>query len=200
MKIAGIVFYGALACGLLVSVACRGAGEEKAVAVTVVGRLDDGLWNRVTNYVADNCSCPVRVKTTRDRLQSTPMKQAEQMRKELSTNDIFLLAIVNIPEDVKFRSGQFKTQNVALLNAWALRPDKLASEGDKERYARRVLKESMHELGLLFGMDICPNPTCALSDWQTDAELDAKGCNYCPPCLIKVQQLLKDAGIRSTEP
>lgn len=170
---------------------------RRAVVITLAGRPDTNLVDKVASYVGENCGCAVRVRQARaGGLSSTPEAEAAELQKTLGSNDVFLVELLNVPEDTKFRSYVFSGRHVALLNVWSLRLSG-DSSGPSRRilYEARVMKETMCLLGRMLGLDVCPNPRCALSNWESEEQLDKKGGNFCPPCKNKAQEFLSQAGV-----
>lgn len=59
------------------------------------------------------------------------------------------------------------------------------SYGDPENYPlflRRALKEAVHELGHVMGLNHCENQSCAMWFSNSLAETDLKGTDFCPKC------------------
>jgi archaemetzincin len=60
-------------------------------------------------------------------------------------------------------------------------------------YMSRLLKESMHELGHLLGLEHCSNPRCVMSFSNSIYDVDRKEARFCSKCeerLRKVQESL----------
>lgn len=169
--------------------------HEKVIAIVGIGQIEEQLLERVSDFVGKNYWCRVRTTTHRTSFKKTLNEEAKEITKLVRKDDICLLALVSIPGNEKFWGKLYKSLNVGLLNISALRPDKLDSDKQREKYARRVEKESMRVIGLLLGLETCPFPRCALSIARTEQELDAKGRNLCPPCRIKAEKILKEMGV-----
>lgn len=50
----------------------------------------------------------------------------------------------------------------------------------------RIVKEVIHELGHLLGLQHCPNYYCVMSSSTSVDELDIKGITYCADCKTKI--------------
>ncbi len=56
-------------------------------------------------------------------------------------------------------------------------------------YRQRLLKETLHELGHLFGLDHCNDPHCVMSFSNSLDDVDRKGSDFCPRCSMRLRQL-----------
>ncbi|RLG48932.1 MAG: pentalenene synthase [Thermoproteota archaeon] len=63
--------------------------------------------------------------------------------------------------------------------------------GSRPLFSERTLKEVLHELGHLMGLDHCPNPRCVMSFSNTLADTDAKEAAFCGECLSKISSWLR---------
>lgn len=61
---------------------------------------------------------------------------------------------------------------------------------DESLYRARVLKEVMHELGHLLGLNHCVNRRCVMSFSNSVAEVDSKEPWFCPSCVTKLKNLV----------
>jgi len=64
-----------------------------------------------------------------------------------------------------------------------------------EVYLSRVLKEALHELGHVYGLEHCPNPRCVMRFSNSVADTDFKECRYCQSCAAR----LRAAGVKLSE-
>ena len=66
---------------------------------------------------------------------------------------------------------------------------------DKDTYLGRVLKEVMHELGHVFGLNHCTNRRCVMAFSNSIMDTDRKEWRYCQACAER----LRGSGIRISE-
>jgi hypothetical protein len=152
---------------------------EKAVSLVAVGAVDDALVMRVTEFVRANLDVPVRLLSAQEATAESLDGEAQAAAKAMGPDDVCLIALV-APKTASDAHGvMLADQRVAVINVTALKP----AGDDAETYGRRVEKEVMQGLGMLLAMPRCPNPQCAMSPYGSTEELDAKGRNFCPPCL-----------------
>ena len=119
--------------------------------------------------------------------------EVAELANTLRTNDLALVALINIPEKVDLREAIVVSKRTALINVWSLRPATYDDSG-RERHLRRVETETMGAVARLLGLPPCPFPRCALSEWKTEAELDLKSRNLCPPCGDKAERIINLRG------
>jgi archaemetzincin len=70
----------------------------------------------------------------------------------------------------------------ALITLRRLRQEFYRLPEDDELFKRRVLKEAMHELGHVFGLDHCPDRNCVMYFSNSILDTDFKDWRYCGPC------------------
>lgn len=59
--------------------------------------------------------------------------------------------------------------------------------GEEEKILyRRVIKETVHQIGHLFGMRSCRNPRCAMYASERMQDIDAKREKFCDNCLRRI--------------
>ncbi|BDY12204.1 archaemetzincin family Zn-dependent metalloprotease [Hydrogenimonas cancrithermarum] len=57
---------------------------------------------------------------------------------------------------------------------------------DKRLLFRRIVTESVHEIGHTLGLEHCPDPHCVMHFSNSLADTDNKGYRFCPNCRRKV--------------
>ncbi len=74
-------------------------------------------------------------------------------------------------------------------------PKGMSGYVDTDTYLERVLKEVMHELGHVFGLDHCTNKRCVMAFSNSIMDTDRKEWKYCQACA----EGLSSSGIRISE-
>lgn len=67
-----------------------------------------------------------------------------------------------------------------------LKPEFYGGRPDYNLYFERVVKEVVHELGHLFGLEHCPNHKCVMRFSNSIVEVDEKTHEFCPDCKRKL--------------
>lgn len=78
----------------------------------------------------------------------------------------------------------------ALIALRRLRPEFYGLPEDEELFKRRVLKEAVHELGHVFGLDHCTDRNCVMYFSNSILDTDFKDWRYCGSCewiLVRMQ-------------
>jgi len=75
---------------------------------------------------------------------------------------------------------------VAVISTFRLRPEFYGQEPNLERLQARVLKEAVHELGHVFGLEHCDSRFCIMHFSNTIADSDLKGPGFCRECEIRL--------------
>lgn len=76
---------------------------------------------------------------------------------------------------------------VAVVSTCRLDPEFYGAEPDRELLRARLLKESVHEIGHIFGINHCSNPSCIMHFSSTIGDTDAKGPGFCSRCKALLQ-------------
>jgi len=80
-----------------------------------------------------------------------------------------------------FGEAQFGN-TAALVSTHRLRPEFYGLPRDPVLLERRLLKESLHELGHTFGLRHCADYLCVMSSSHSADGIDLKQAEFCPAC------------------
>ena len=163
----------------------------KSIALVAAGSVDAALMDRVVKFVRENTGLNIRVLPAMEATGETFDAVAASAAKIMGAEDAELVVLLEPSADIRPHGAMFPEQRVAVVNVKSLVP----ANGDIETLGRRVEREVMQSAGLLLGMPLCPNPQCAMWKYSTDEELDAKGRNFCPPCMEALQKAAREKGV-----
>ncbi|HOW96150.1 MAG TPA: hypothetical protein P5567_08510 [Kiritimatiellia bacterium] len=166
---------------------------DPAISLVVVGDLDPAMAERVRAFAQENLALPVRLLEPREAAAASSLNEIGDAAAEAMGPEDTCLVVLAVPtEDLPNHGVRLQEKNSAVVNARLLKP----AGGDEEQYGRRLDREVMMSIGLLMGLETCPNPQCAMWLYSNDEELDMKGRNYCPPCLERIQKLAVERGLK----
>lgn len=166
-------------------------GHRNPPAITVVGPVDAAVVERVTAWARDNLAVEVPLVDTEAPETITLQSAAEALSGQVGDQDGGLVALVwtDVPEPV--HGFMWPDNRVVIVNVRSL-----YTEGtDDETIMRRIDRQVIRGLGMLYGLDPSPNPLSAMYNYTSLEELDAIGRNLDPPWLLKLQQQAEAWGV-----
>jgi archaemetzincin len=90
-------------------------------------------------------------------------------------------------EGLNYIFGQAKMRGrVALISICRLDPKFFHQQEDEELFEKRVVKESIHEVGHMLGLTHCNKRACVMSFSNTAGEVDQKTKYLCDMCKIQI--------------
>lgn len=113
-------------------------------------------------------------------------------RKMVGENKI--LAVTNVDifvPHLNFVFGQAQLSGrTALVSICRLDPTFYKLPPNYELLLERAIKESVHELGHVFGLQHCPKKICVMAFSNSIFEVDRKTKNFCNCCMLNLKHLL----------
>ena len=73
----------------------------------------------------------------------------------------------------------------ALISLWRLRPEFYKNAPNFESFAKRSLKEAIHEVGHTLGVKHCPRSSCVMHFSNSIFDTDKKESMFCDECYLK---------------
>jgi archaemetzincin len=70
----------------------------------------------------------------------------------------------------------------AIIAVQRLRQSFYGLPEDADVFRQRVVKEAVHELGHVFGLEHCRDRRCVMAFSNSLTDTDYKGCEFCPEC------------------
>jgi archaemetzincin len=83
--------------------------------------------------------------------------------------------------------------SVAVISTLRLKP----AGRNAGLFNERVLKEAIHEIGHMFGLRHCPDPTCVMYFSEHIGETDKKSSSFCASCLPNLEMTKVEQEIQS---
>jgi len=76
---------------------------------------------------------------------------------------------------------------VAVVSICRLNPTFYKNPPNEELFVQRAVKECIHEVGHMLGLEHCKNPECVMSFSNTVFDVDRKTKNLCDKCKLKLK-------------
>ena len=174
-------------------------GTASHISVVAVAGFDEALAGQVVQVAASNLRMRTEQEDLSPRLPRSSSRIADTVR-DLNNDAAAVFLVLcdgGIPSSTITNACAMASDNIVVLDVSSLRDVTGAAHSS---FGRRVEKQSLKAIGQLAGLGPCPSPRCCLFAHKTALELDAKGGNYCPPCLVRTRHALKKKGIAAISP
>jgi len=92
------------------------------------------------------------------------------------------------PERAWVIGASDRIAGTSVISTYRLRQEYYGFEDEEKIVYRRTCKETVHQLGHLFGMRSCRNPRCAMFATERMQDIDDKRERFCDNCLRNIGQ------------
>lgn len=165
--------------------------RKNPVALVAVGEVDDAIVKDVQSWAEANLAIPVPLLEKQQAVSGLLDEQARALAKLVGPGDLGLVALVWPVDDVKNHGVIIKEDRVVVVNVRAMKE----GAADDKMWTWRVERQALRGIAMLLDLQPCPDPFCTLTTYSNLAELDNVGRNFCPPCLLKIQERVTAGGI-----
>jgi hypothetical protein len=191
MKYGAVTAVFVLAAGL--SVGWCDEPKRTPVAFVAVGDVDDAVVKDAQAWAESNLALPVAVLEKQPAGKGLLDEQGREVARLLKPGDLGLVALVWPEQDIAEHGVILLEEHVVVVNMRAIRD----GAADETRYMWRAERLALRGIATIMGLEPCPDPHCVFGFYNARDQLDSMGRNFCPPCLMKIQQAYKAQGIEA---
>lgn len=124
------------------------------------------------------------------REQYTASSILSALQKLYLERDEKLLAVADVDiftENLSFIFGLADVKSgICLISLTRLRQENYGYTADEKLFNERVLKEAVHEIGHILGLQHCPDIKCVMHFSNSLQDTDIKGMAFCSKCQPKL--------------
>ncbi len=164
---------------------------REPAGIAVLGDVDPAVVEHVRQWAVENLAVPVPLLPANGKPAETLDDAAKWGATLLSPERVGVVVLTWPSGDVMTHGIFQETNRVVVVNVKAMKSD----HPDDERFRRRMERQVMRGIGLLYGLELSPNPQSAMTQYSSLEELDEIGRNFDPPWLLKFQEKARDYGI-----
>jgi archaemetzincin len=171
------------------------AGAIKRIIIMPIGKVDAEILQSVSSAVANK----FHTKTEVGRKRSVPPDSYNALREQYNATAVLkemmvykqgsseiLFGIIDADlyaSKLNYVFGEADPHaGVAIISLWRLRQEFYAFSPDEELLKERAVKEAIHELGHVFGLDHCSHPKCIMYFSNNIGDTDRKRAEFCDIC------------------
>lgn len=181
------------ACLLFIGITSWCAGGEPAKHDAIVLRCDThvatGVVASVRAIVESQCGLPSRVVFTNQEI-ATAADVAVVAGKSASPSGEMVIVLTSSTISTNFTSAVFRPQKVVVVRAAGNSGPAGVERPGPDSSLRTIQREVVQGVGLIAGMNPCPNPQCAL------CLRSQRAIGLCPPCTVAFRKQLPAMGYK----
>ncbi len=165
------------------------------VLIVPIGKVTPGLLQTISSEIGNT----FHIKTAVVREISIPRSSFNSSREQYSASKILagmksyrredaeiLLGVIDVDlfaADLNYVFGEAEPyEGAAVISLSRLKQEFYGLPGDRDLLKERAIKEAIHELGHVCGLDHCPRPECVMYFSNRIADTDMKGKGFCNIC------------------
>ena len=161
-------------------------------AIITFGDVDEQLALRAQQWTEQNLAFSVPLLDPKPTARFGSLDEVAQYAATLlETNRVGLVVLWRPTSDASNHGAHYPDLRVSVANLNAM----FTPDTDAEKIERRVERQAIRGVCLLFGLEPSPNPFSAMFNYSNLEELDAIGRNLDPPWLKRVQEKAVALGI-----
>ncbi len=165
------------------------------IIITPIGKVDPGFLRTVSSAVRNK----FHIKAEVGRKVSVPLASYNALREQYNAtavlkemiaykqgNGEILFGIIDADlyaSRLNYVFGEADPHaGVAVISLWRLRQEFYGLPRDEELLKERAVKETIHELGHVYGLDHCSYPKCIMYFSNSISDTDRKRAEFCDIC------------------
>jgi archaemetzincin len=178
---------------------------ERKIILYPIGEIEGGVMDSLKKDIEKTYDCKVEkhavlkipssaFNPTRKQYNSSVILKSlhgilslAQQEKALEITDIDLYA-----EGLNFVFGEAELGGqCAVISLTRLRQGFYSLPENKTNFLERAIKEAIHELGHVYGLEHCPDSDCVMHFSNSLLDTDRKNASFCPRCQKVIEELFQ---------
>ena len=167
----------------------------KRIIVTPIGKVDPEFLRSISSAVRNNFHIKAEVgrkvsvppdsyNALREQYNATAVLREMIVYKQGSSEILFGIIDADLyASKLNYVFGEADPHaGVAIISLWRLRQEFYGRPRDEQLLRARAVKEAIHELGHVYGLDHCSHPECIMYFSNSISDTDRKRAEFCDIC------------------